>query len=214
MTTQTEVAQPAPTVEVDSTQHVTAKSRPPVTLDVYRFTVDQYCAMANAGILKQVDKVELVDGVVTAMAPMGRNHRSAVNRYNRLFGERVNRRAIVQIQSSIFLDDHTMPEPDLALLNERSDFYDSSDAGPGDVLLVIEVSDSSVEYDRGEKLALYARFDIPEVWITVLPERIIEAHSEPVGGRYTLKRIFSPGDDISPACFPDISLAVSEIMPG
>ena len=198
---------------------VTTQTKPPPhpadvsQLPLRRFTVDEYFAMAEAGILRKEDKVELIDGVIVAMAPMGRNHRSTTNRYTRLFGESVRRRAIVQIQSSIVLDDRTMPEPDLALLREQADFYRSYDAGPEDVLLVIEVSDSSVDYDRNEKLPRYAAAGIPEVWLTILPERVIEAHTEPAGGRYTQMRTFRPGDAISPGCFPDIELAVSDILP-
>ena len=154
---------------------VTTQTKPPPhhadvsQLPLRRFTVDEYFAMVEAGILKKEDKVELIDGVIVAMAPMGRNHRSTTNRYTRLFGESIRRRAIVQIQSSIVLDDRTMPEPDLALLREQADFYRSDDAGPEDVLLLIEVSDGSVDYDLNEKLPRYAQAGIPEVWITVLP---------------------------------------------
>ena len=199
---------------------MTTQTKPPpqsssaLHLPVRRFTVDEYYAMAKAGILTEDDRVELIDGVIVAMAPMGRNHRSTTNLYTRLFGESVRRRAIVQIQSSIVLDDRTMPEPDLALLREQADFYRSYDAGPEDVLLVIEVSDSSVDYDRNEKLPRYAAAGIPEVWLTILPERVIEAHTEPAGGRYTQMRTFRPGETISPGCFPDIALAVDEILPG
>ena len=112
------------------------------------------------------------------------------------------------------LDDATEPQPDLALLRERADFYGSSIAGPEDVLLLIEVSDSSVDYDRNEKLPRYAEAGIPEVWLAILPERVIEAHTEPAGGRYTQMRTFRPGDTISPACFPDIALPVDDILPG
>lgn len=214
MTTQTQPAPPAGTNTAELTQAPAIEPSTLKTAEPYRFSVAQYLTMVEAGILRKEEHVELIDGVVTAMAPMGRNHRSTVNRYTRLFGESISRRAIVQIQSSIALDDRTMPEPDLALLSERADFYESSDAGPEDVLLVIEVSDSTIDYDRNEKLAMYAGAGIPEVWITVLPERVIEAHTEPVGGRYTLMRIFSPGDTISPGCFPDIALPVIEILPG
>ncbi len=198
---------------------MTTQTKPPPPsssaphLPARRFTVAEYYAMAEAGILTEDDRVELIDGVIVAMAPMGRNHRSTTNRYTRLFGESVRRRAIVQIQSSIVLDDRTMPEPDLALLREQADFYQSNDAGPEDVLLLIEVSDSSVDYDRNEKLPRYARAGIPEVWLTILPERVIEVHTEPAGGRYTRLRTFRPGDTVSPACFPDIALPVSEILP-
>ena len=131
-----------------------------------------------------------------------------------MMGRAAGDRAIVRVQGAIDLHERSRPEPDLALLRERADFYESESAGPDDVLLLIEVSDSSVNYDRYDKLPRYARAGIPEVWITVLPERIIEAHTEPAGGRYTHMRTFRPGDTISPGCFPDIALSVDEILPG
>ena len=214
MTTQT---QPAPPAQINAAEPTPAAASERSTLTTaahYRFTVAQYLAMGEAGILRKEDHVELIDGVIVDMAAMGNRHLAAVDRFNRAMGRVVGDRAIVRVQGSIDLNEHTRPEPDLALLRERSDFYESEAAGPGDVLLLIEVSDSSLDYDRNEKLALYANAGIPEVWITALPERIIEAHTEPVGGRYTLKRIFSPGDTISPGCFPDLALPVSEILPG
>ena len=197
---------------------MTTQTKPPpaagiVQLPLRRFTVDEYFAMAEAGILKKEDKVELIDGVIVAMSPMGSLHRATVNKLNRVTTASVGTRAIVQVQSSMILDDRTMPEPDLALLRERADFYEADDAGPEDVLLVIEVSDSSVDYDRNEKLPRYARAGIPEVCLTILPERVIEVHTEPAGGRYTQMRTFHPGDTISPNCFPDIVLSVGEILP-
>ena len=190
------------------------KPRPATALDLRPFTVAEYYAMAEAGILREEERVELIDGVIVEMVPMGNRHRATVTRLNRLFNRNVGERAIVQIQSSITLDDQTMPEPDLAILRERADFYEADSPGPEDVLLVIEVADSAVDYDRNEKLPRYARAGIPEVWITVLPELIVEAHTELSAGRYTHKRIFVPGDVISPGCFPDIELQVNEILPG
>ena len=183
-------------------------------LPLRRFTVAEYHAMAKAGILKKGDRVELIDGVVVAMAPIGNRHLAVVDRYTKVFVRAVGDRAIVRVQGSIVLGEHSMPEPDLVILRERSDFYESDAAGPDDVLLLIEVADSSVDYDRGEKLPRYARAGIPEVWITVLPERIVEAHTEPADGRYTVRRTYAPGDTITPGCFPDITLPVSEILPG
>ena len=199
---------------------VSAQTKPPphpadvAQLPLRRFTVDEYFAMAEAGILKRGERVELIDGVIVAMAPMGNPHRATVNRLSRMMFGAIGTRAIVQVQCPITLDDRTMPEPDLALLRERADFYESEDTYPDDVLLVIEVADASVDYDRHEKLPRYARAGIPEVWIAVLPERIIAAHTKPVDGRYTVRQTFASGDAISPGCFPDISLPVSEILPG
>ena len=180
----------------------------------YRFTVAQYLAMGEAGILRKEDRAELIDGVIIAMAAAGNRHLATLDRISRMMFENVGRRAIVRIQGAIDLNDRSRPEPDLALLRERADFYESESAGPEDVLLVIEVSDSSVNYDRHDKLPRYARAGITEVWITVLPERVIEAYTEPVGGRYTQMRAFHPGNTITPACFPGIALAVGDILPG
>ena len=182
-------------------------------LPLRRFTVDEYFAMAEAGILKREERVELIDGVIVEMAPIGNNHLGTTDLYNMLLVRGVGDRAIVRVQGSILLAESSMPEPDLVLLRARQDFYRYRAAAPDDVLLLIEVADSSVDYDRHQKLPRYAQAGIPEVWITVLPERIIEAHAEPVAGRYTRNRIYTPGDTISPGCFPDIALPVSEILP-
>ena len=192
----------------------TVETQPSIVAEPYRFTVAQYLAMGEAGILKKEDRVELIDGVIVAMAAAGNRHLATVDRLNRMMGRAAGDRAIVRVQGAIDLHERSRPEPDLALLRERADFYESESAGPDDVLLLIEVSDSSVNYDRYDKLPRYARAGIPEVWITVLPERVIEAHTEPAGGRYTQMRTFRSGDTISPACFPDIALLVSEILPG
>ena len=199
---------------------MTTQTKPPpqsssvLNLPVRRFTVAEYYAMAEAGILTEDDRVELLDGVIVEMAPVGSRHVGCVNLYTRWLSQLVGDRAILQVQGSIHLDDDTEPQPDLALLRNRPDFYSSSHAEPSDVLLLIQIADSSVGYDRHEKLPRYAQAGIPEVWITVLSERIIEDHSEPVDGVYTRNLIYVPGDTISPGALPDIELAVSDILPG
>lgn len=190
-----------------------AESRFSITAEPYRFTVAQYLAMGEAGILSKEDRVELLDGVIVSMAAMGNRHLAAVALFNKTLSQSVGDRAIVWVQGSIQLDDNSRPEPDIALLRERSDYYASEAAGPEDVLLLIEVSDSSVDHDRYDKLPRYARAGIPEVWLAVLPERIIEAHTEPMDGQYTQTRAYHPGDSIAPDCFPDVALNVSEILP-
>ncbi len=190
------------------------KPRPATALDLRPFTVAEYYAMAEAGILREEERVELIDGVIVEMAPMGNRHRATVTRLNRLFNRNVGERAIVQIQSSITLDEQTMPEPDLAILRERADFYEADSPGPEDVLLVIEVADSSVGYDRNEKLPRYARAGIPEVWLTVLPENFVEAHTEPTENGYRVTRRLRAGDVLAPGCFPDIQIPVEAVLPG
>ena len=199
---------------------MTTQTKPPpdtsgiTALPLRRFTVAEYYAMAEAGILTEDDRVELIDGVIVEMAALGSRHGGCVNLYTRWLSRLVGDRAILQVQGAIHLNDDTEPQPDLALLRDRPDFYSSGHAEPSDVLLLIEVADSSVDYYRYQKLPRYAQAGIPEVWITVLPERIIEAHTQPVDGQYTNRRIYVPGDTISPGCFPDIALPVSEILPG
>ena len=198
---------------------MTTQTKPPphsadvAQLPLRRFTVDEYFAMAEAGILKEGERVELIDGVIVEMAPIGNNHMGTTDLYTMSLVRGVGDRAIVRVQGSILLAERSMPEPDLVLLRARQDFYRYRAAVPDDVLLLIEVAESSVNYDRYQKLPRYAQAGIPEVWITVLPERIIEAHSEPVDGVYTRNLIYAPGDIISPSALPDIELAVSDILP-
>lgn len=189
------------------------KPRPATELDVRRFTVAEYYAIAQTGILPENERVELIDGVIVEMAPMGNRHRATVTRLNRAFSRNVGERAIVQIQSSITLDDQTMPEPDLAILRERADFYEDQAPRPEDVLLLIEVSDTSLDYDRNEKLPRYARAGIPEVWLTVLPEGVVEVHTEPTENGYRVTRRLRAGDVLRPGCFEEIEIPVEAIIP-
>ena len=197
---------------------MTTQTKPPpaagvVQLPLRRFTVDEYYAMAEAGILTEGDRVELIDGVIVEMAPVGSRHVGVVNGFNRAFTEAVGRRAVVQVQSPIRLDDGTEPQPDLALLLERADLYASGHAGPQDVLLLIEVADSSVGYDRDEKLPRYARAGIPEVWLALLPEDVVESHTEPTDNGYRVTRRFRAGDVLRPGCFDDVEISVDAVMP-
>ena len=177
------------------------KPRPAATLEPWRFTVDQYYAMAKAGILKKEDRVELIDGVLVAMAPIGNRHLATTDRCTKIFIEAVGGRAIVRVQGSVTFDDRTMPEPDLTLLKPRDDFYASEAAGPGDVLLIVEVSDSSLEYDRGEKLALYARFGILETWIAALPEQTSKPIRNPRVTSISVNASIRPATPSAPAAF-------------
>ncbi len=189
------------------------KPAPLTEVEPRRFTVPEYYAMAEAGILARDERVELLDGVIIKMAPIGNRHAASVGRFTRTLTGTVGDRAIVWVQNPVRLDDGVELQPDLALLREREDFYASGHPWPDDVLLLIEVVDSSADYDRNEKLPRYAEANIPEVWIAVIPEGIVEAHTEPVNGRYKVQRIFTPGDVIMPGCFPDIALAVSDLLP-
>ena len=168
--------------------------------------------MAEAGILAEDERVELIDGEIITMAPIGDEHRASVDAGNRFLSRFVGDKAIVSVQNHVRLDNHHQPEPDLMLLKWRDDFYRYEAPGAEDALLLIEVSDSSLAHDREVKLALYARFNIPEVWIANIPDRVVETYRVPVDGRYTVSRVHSPGEVASPAAFEEVEIPVSEFI--
>ncbi len=177
-----------------------------------RISVDEYYAMAEAGILGRDERVELIDGEIITMAPIGDEHRASVDMGNHFLSRYVGDKAIVSVQNHVRLDDYHHPEPDLALLKWRDDFYRYQAPGPEDILLLIEVSDSTLAYDRNVKLPLYARFGIPEVWIANIPARIVETYRDPVDGGYTDSRVYQPGETISPVAFDDVEIPVSRFI--
>jgi Uma2 family endonuclease len=167
--------------------------------------------MAETGILKPGVRVELIDGEIIEMSPIGRRHIVSVDRLNRIF-QRLGDTAIVRVQSSIALGDYGNPEPDIVLLRPRDDFYASVDAGPEDVFLIIEVADSSEGYDRLTKAPLYARHLVPELWIADLNRERIAIYRDPTPTGYATTQIARRGDTISPLAFPDLQIAVVDIL--
>ena len=178
-----------------------------------RFTVAEYYAMAEAGILSETERVELLDGDVIVMAAVLDWHAFVVDWLNEHFILSLQGRAQVRIQNPTRLNDYSEPEPDVMLLRRRDDFYRSGHPTPADVLLLVEVSDTSLSFDRNEKLPRYAAAGIPEAWIVNRPGRRIEAYTDPVGDEYTGVRYAGPGESVAPQAFPDISLAVDRIIP-
>jgi len=137
----------------------------------HRYTVDEYYRMGESGILKQGDRVELIEGEIVDMVPVGSTHVGIVNRLNKLLVQTLGDKAVVSVQNPVRLSAFSEPEPDIALLRPRNDFYSGAHPGPADVLLIIEVSDSSLDYDRGVKLPLYARHEIPVVWLVDIQQK-------------------------------------------
>jgi len=178
----------------------------------HRFTRDDYHQMARAGILKPDVRVELIDGEIVEMNPIGRRHRGTVDRLAHLFFPHVGAQAIVRIRSSIALGDNGEPEPDLTLLRPRADFYTESDEQPKDILLVIEVAETSERYDRRTKGPLYARFGIPELWIVDVTRRRITRYLDPTPDGYATTRIYRRGESIGPLVFPDLLIPVVDIL--
>lgn len=181
------------------------------TLRRRRFTVDEYHRMARAGILHEDDRIELIEGELIEMAAIGSRHMACVIELNRRFVLGLMDRAIVSIQNPVRLSSRSEPEPDVVLLRPRTDGYREALPGPEDVLLLNEVSDTTLAYDRGTKLALYAAAGIPEVWIWDLKRRRVLVHREPAGRSYRSVAVVTRGA-IAPAAFPDVLIPVSEIL--
>ena len=183
-----------------------------VELKRYRFTRADYHRMAQTGILRPNVRVELIDGEIIEMNPIGRPHKASVNRLNRIFSRGLGDDVIVQIQSSIVLGDYGEPEPDLTLLRYRDDFYAESDEVPADILLVVEVADSSETYDRRVKAPLYARFEISELWIVDVNREWITVYTDPTADGYGTTQVFRRGESLSPRAFPRLTIAVDDVL--
>ena len=176
------------------------------------FTVDEYLAMIEAGILRKEERLELIDGEIISMSPIGEYHEYGTDQLTMELVPVLRGRATVRIQGSIRLNDRSRPEPDVAVLRRRP----ANEMGlyfPSDVYFLIEVADSSLQRDSGPKLARYAAAGIPEVWIANLRAREVTAHANPSGSEYTTVRTYRSGESISPEAFPDVSLAVDDFMP-
>ena len=182
------------------------------TITKRRFSVKEYYLMAEAGILSPRDRVELIDGEIVQMAPIGSYHAACVDTLSNLFKEMLGRRVIVRVQNPVRLGERSEPEPDVALLRPRADAYRDAHPGPDDVMLIVEVSHSTVEYDRDVKTPLYAEAGIPELWLVNLDEDHIDGLSDPDGAGYRTARRYARGERIAPALLPDAALDVSEIL--
>jgi Uma2 family endonuclease len=151
----------------------------------HRINVDEYYRMAEVGLLAHDARVELIDGEVIDMVPIGSRHAGIVSALNRMLGVAVGARALVTVQQPVRLSERSEPQPDIALVKPRADFYSTAHPGPSDVLLLVEVSDTTLRYDRDVKLPLYASHGIPEVWLIDLNAKQLIRARLPVGNRYT-----------------------------
>ena len=177
-----------------------------------RFTVEEFYRMAAAGIFGEDDRVELVAGDVVDMMPVSARHAACVKRLNYLLNRGVGEQAIVGVQDPLRLDEHTEVLPDVMLLRPRADFYAQVHPGPADVLLVVEVAETSLAYDREVKGRLYARHRIPEYWLVDLEGERVLVHRRPKEGRYTEVRTVGPGDVLTVEALPDVRVPVQAIL--
>ena len=178
-----------------------------------RFTVDEYYALAKAGILAPEERVELLDGEIIAMAPMHSPHAAGITDFDEVLREALGRRATMSVRCPVRLNSRYEMEPDLALLRRRADSYSQGHPVPDDVLLLIEVADSSIRTDRRRKLLIYAQHGIPEVWLADLTLRHVEVYDQPAAAGYARMRVIGIDGILTPTAFPDIAIPVAEVMP-
>jgi len=179
---------------------------------LHRFSAEEYHRLVEVGILTQKERVELIDGAIHDMSPIGPLHSGVVNRLTRFFNLRAKGRWIVSAQNPVRLDKYSEPQPDVVLLKPAPDDYVSHHPVPDDVYLLIEVSDSTLDFDRGKKLQIYARAGISEFWIVNLQDSAIEVYREPHFTGYENRAVLKTGENVSPATFPDITLEIAELL--
>ncbi|HEU4369995.1 MAG TPA: Uma2 family endonuclease [Methylomirabilota bacterium] len=175
-----------------------------------RFTIEEYERMVETGILKQDDRVELIEGEIVEMSPIGDPHAALVTNLTHVFVRLAGDRARVRVQGPIRVPPRSLPQPDLALLRARS--YRRAGATTHDVLLVIEVADTSLEYDRTVKLALYALAGIGEYWVVDANSDTVHVYRSPSGPRYREHRQAVAGDAVATLAFPDDPIDVAAIF--
>jgi Uma2 family endonuclease len=176
------------------------------------FTVDEYYRMADAGILTADDRVELIDGEIIEMSPIGNRHKACVNRANTFFAEAFGRSAVVGNQTPVRLSNYTEPVPDVVVLKPVSDFYASRECRPEDVFFIVEVSDTTLRYDKNVKLPLYAVAGVAEVWIEDLKNELLLVYRNPTEKSFTTSVVLHRGDLLAPIAFPKAAFQVNDLL--
>jgi Uma2 family endonuclease len=183
-----------------------------VQIAKHYFTVAEYERMGAAGIFAADDRVELIAGEIVEMSPIGKRHAACVGRLTQTLSLLLQSAAIVWVQNPLRLDDFSEPQPDVVVLRPRADFYEQSLPTPADVLLVIEVCDTTLEYDRQIKLPLYARAGIPEVWLVNLADEQIETYAVPAGDAYQHTASVQSGADVQSHNLPALRLRAAALL--
>jgi len=177
-----------------------------------RITIDRYQKMVASGVLTPSDRVELIEGEILDKAPIGTKHASVTRRLHKQLVLAVGDGAVVGAANPVDLGDASEPGPDLLVLRSQADDYVRAHPQARDVLLLVEVSDSSLAFDQGAKRALYAKFGVSEYWVVDVNSRRIFAYAGPVQGAFQRTREYVSGDTISPQAFPNIKIIVGELF--
>ena len=179
----------------------------------YSVTVDEFVRMAEAGVFGPESRLELIEGEIIAMAPIGSRHAGAVKSLIILFAPITPARVIISVQDPAALGERSMPQPDVALLKPRTDRYARSHPTPNDILLVIEVADTSLQYDLGTKVPLYARYGIIETWVFDTEERSVRVHRDPSSTGYRTTFTVAGDGEVAPLALPDFPVALRAVFP-
>lgn len=176
-------------------------------------SVQEYLRMGEAGVFAAGAHLELVEGEIVEMAPIGSRHAGAVNILIRLFGRLAGDLAIISAQNPLIVGDRSVPQPDVALLRPRADSYSSAHPTAADVLLVVEVADTTLIFDIGTKIPLYARYGIPEAWVLDLQERAVRVFRDPGASGYRTSFTVSGEDSVTALALPAAVIALPALFP-
>jgi len=178
-------------------------------------TVDDYYKLVEEGLLSEYDRVELIEGRIVEMAPIGDDHIAATIDLNGLFFARLAGRADVSVQGSVNLAVRSEPEPDFAIVRHVPGGRRKAKARkptPGEIFLIVEIANSSLAFDLGEKADLYARYDIQELWVVDIPHDRVVIHREPTADGYASVESLTRGASIAPLAFPDVTFTADELL--
>jgi Uma2 family endonuclease len=181
-------------------------------VETYRFSVEEFNKLGEAGIFDEDDRVELLDGEIIVMSPIGSQHAGTVMQMNSVLLRKLGDRVLFDLQSPAVLDEFSEPQPDIMLLQPKADFYKTAHPRPKDILLLVEVSDTTLAYDRGRKLRKYAEREIREVWVVDLKTQTIEQFRAPAGSTYSSSARLNRHQKITIEAFPDVEFTVEELI--
>ncbi|MCO6439740.1 MAG: Uma2 family endonuclease [Nitrococcus mobilis] len=178
----------------------------------HRLTTGDYHKMGAAGVFRPTDRVELIEGEIIDMAPIGSAHAGVVGLLTNRLVPAVAGQAIVNVQNPVVLGEHSEPQPDLSVLKPRPDFYRNAHPTPVDIIFLIEVAETSIDFDREIKLPLYARHEVPEVWLVDLRQKALTIHRAPLEGVY--RETLQPSDltRVVPLKLPQAALDLSDLF--
>jgi Uma2 family endonuclease len=176
-------------------------------------TIDEYHRMGEQGVFPLDARLELIRGEIIEMSPIGPRHAGSVRRFIRNFSARLSSYAIVDAQNPVEMrEQESEPQPDITLLRLQDDLYSTATPTPGDTLLMVEVADSSLSFDRKVKMHLYAEAGIPESWLVDLNSETLFVFRRPSPEGYQDVRAYRRGESVSPETFPQVSFTVDEIL--